>query len=185
MSDLNEAHFGIKQITPTNWQHPDPSTTLLLQMTAVAKTNDQWVKVFLGPTLNTKVPGELAKLLEVARGAMIYGWHFTPLSTLGSEQCWRIMEAGARLRCGQVGIPTVRTIKTGKPKGQTKDTTYGENIAALVNQGEIQASDQSRWNAARNLRNSASHPERQMILDSWQALGVLENCVDFLNNLFK
>jgi len=185
MSELNEMHFDIKRITAANWQHPDKTTMLLLEMTAVAKTTKQWVEAFLRPTLNPTAPKEIAKLLEVARGAMIYGWYFYPLSTLGAEQCWRVMEAGVRVRCQQVGISTVKTVKKGKLKGQVKENSFGENIEALVRRGKISVPDQSRWKAAKDLRNSASHPERQTIWDSWQALGILHNCVDFLNDLFQ
>ena len=185
MSELNEMHFDIKRITAANWQHPDKTTMLLLEMTAVAKTTKQWVEAFLRPTLNPTAPKEIAKLLEVARGAMIYGWYFYPLSTLGAEQCWRVMEAGVRVRCQQVGISTVKTVKKGKLKGQVKENSFGENIEALVRHGKISVPDQSRWKAAKDLRNLASHPERQTIWDSWQALGILHNCVDFLNDLFQ
>lgn len=185
MSESNDTHFDIKRITAANWQQPDKTTMLLLEMTAVAKTTKEWVEAFLRPMLNPTVPIEIAKLLEVARGAMIYGWYFYPLSTLGVEQCWRVMEAGVRVRCHQVGISTVKPVKKGKLKGSVKENSFGENIEALVRHGKIPNPDQSRWKAAKDLRNSASHPERQMILDSWQALGILHNCVDFLNDLFQ
>jgi hypothetical protein len=185
MSESNETHFDIKRITAANWQHLDKTTMLLLKMTAIAKTDKEWVEAFLCPTLNPAVPKEVAKLLEVARGAMIYGWHFYPLSTLGAEQCWRVMEAGVRVRCQQVGIPTVRTVQKGKLKGQAKENSFGENIEVLVRHGKISEPDQSRWKAVKDLRNSTSHPERKMILDSWQALGILHNSVDFLNDLFQ
>ena len=185
MSESNDTHFDIKRITAANWQQPDTTTLLLLQITAVAKAPKEWVEAFLRPILNPTVPTEIAKLLEVARGAMIYSWYFYPLATLGAEQCWRIREAGVRIRCQQVGIPTTKIVKKGKLKSRVKENGFGENIEALVKRGEIPKSDQSRWKAARELRNLASHPARQTIWDSWQALGILEDSVDLLNNLFQ
>ncbi len=185
MNESNDMQFDIKRITAANWQHPDKQTISLLEITAVAKTDKEWVEMFLRPMLNPSVPKEIAKLLEVARAAMIYGWYFYPLSTLGAEQCWRIVEAGARIRCQQVGISTTKAVKKGKLKGQVKENSFGENIEALVKHGKIPKADLSHWKAAKDLRNLVSHPERQTILDSWQALGILQNSVDFLNNLFQ
>ena len=80
MSELSEMHFGIKCITAANWQLPDKTTLLLLKMTAVAKTEKEWVETFLRPALKPIVPKDIAKLIEVARGAMILSWYFYPLS---------------------------------------------------------------------------------------------------------
>jgi hypothetical protein len=184
MSDPIETDYGIKKISATNWQQPDKATMLLLQITAVAKTEKEWVEAFLRPVLNPKVPKEIVQLMEVARGAMILGWYFYPLATLGAEQCWRIMDTGVRLRCDQAGIPTTSTIKRGRLKGTIIDASFKENVDALVKQGIISSQIHSCWDAIRNLRNSASHPARQTILDSWQALDQLNNCVMFLNCLF-
>jgi hypothetical protein len=116
--------------------------------------------------------------LEVARGAIIYGWFFYPLGTLGTEQCWRVLEAGVRRRCQEVGIQTKRTGRDGRER----DTRFSDNIEALSARKLI--TEQYRWNAIRELRNSTSHPSRQMILDPGQAQGVLEMTVSFLNELF-
>jgi hypothetical protein len=125
--------FDCKQISTANWQQIDEAPKLWCAMTAVAKTNEEWIKFFFLPTLDTKIPLELAKLLEVTRGAMIYGWYFYPLLTLGIDQCWRILETGVRVRCQQLGIPTKKLTK----KGKEISTTFDENITALSRLGII------------------------------------------------
>jgi hypothetical protein len=177
MSESQETHFGFKKITNANWQQPDEVTKLWCEITAAAKTNEHWVKFFSYPTLAPKVPEEIAKLLEVARGAMIYGWYFKPLLTLGHDQCWRILETGVRVRCQQADIP----IKNGKGK----DTRFDANIKALIKNGIISTTDAKRWEAVRNLRNEASHPKQQLGLDPGRAQSDLNSVVDCLNDLFR
>jgi len=147
-------------------------------MTAVAKNEEQWIKFFFLPKLDSKVPPEIAKLLEVARGAMIYGWNFYPLLTLGVEQCYRLLDTGTRVRCNQLGILT-------KKNGGKGNTSFKENTDALMKHGLISKADEIRWNAVRNLRNWSSHPERQSLFDPGQAQGILLTTVNFLNDLFR
>jgi hypothetical protein len=170
MSESQETHFGFKKITNANWQQFDEVTKLWCQITAAAKTTEDWIKFFSYPPLDPKVPEEIAKLLEAARGAMIYGWYFKPLLTLGDDQCWRILETGVRVRCKQASIPI--------------NTTFDGNIKALVKNGIISTSDEKRWEAIRNLRNEASHPKQQLGLDPGRAQSDLSSVVNCLNDLF-
>jgi hypothetical protein len=171
MSESQDKHFGFKKITNANWQQFDEDTKLWCEITAAAKTNEDWIKFFSSPTVNLKVPQEIAKLLEVARGAMIYGWYFKPLLTLGAEQCWRILETGVRVRCQQASIPI--------------NLTFDANIKALIKNGIISATDEKRWEAARNLRNMASHPKQQLGFQPGSAQSDLDSVVDCLNDLFR
>jgi hypothetical protein len=143
MSDASETSYGFKRITAANWQEPDVPR-LFGRMTAEA-----WIEAHLTPQLSPKVPKEIAALFEVARGSMIYGWFFYPLLTLASEQCYRVLEAAARHRCAQAGILLKRTNK----KGQAADTSFANNIKALVQSGVLPADDTRRWEASRTLRN--------------------------------
>jgi hypothetical protein len=177
MSESQDTHFGFKKITKANWQQVDEVTKLWCGMTAAAKTDEGWIKFFSYPALDSNVPEGIAKLLEVARGAMIYGWYFKPLLTLGDDQCWRILEAGVRVRCQQANIP----IKNGKGK----DTKFDANIKALIQNGIISPTDAKRWEAVRNLRNEASHPKQQLGLDPGRAQSNLSSVVNCLNDLFR
>jgi len=178
MSDSNNWSFDCKQISATNWQHIDAAPKIWCEMTAVAKNEEQWIKFFFLPKLNKNVPSEISKLLEVARGAMIYGWNFYPLLTLGVEQCFRLLDTGTRIRCKQIGVSTNKNrIK--------RNTTFKENIDILIKQGIVSKEDERRWNAVRCLRNWSSHPEKPSLYDPGQAQGILLMTVNFLNDLFR
>jgi hypothetical protein len=170
MSESQETHFGFKKITNANWQQFDETTQKWREITSAAKTNEDWIKFFFQPTLNPKVPEEIAKLLEVARGAMIYGLYFKPLLTLGAEQCYRLLDTGTRIRCNQVGIAT---------------KTFKENTDALMNHGILSKNDEELWKEIRKARNTASHPEQQLGFDPRSAKGYLNSVVDCLNYLFR
>src|SRR5712691_10705007 len=93
---------GQKNITTENLSEPDP------RIQYFAKSVEYWVKRCQFTTLTSQVPVEVADLLEVARGAIIYGWFYYPLLTLGVEQCFRCLETAARTRAKQLGIPIER-----------------------------------------------------------------------------
>lgn len=178
MSNHNDP--GVKKITVQNWMKPDEASIIWRQMTAVAKTDAQWAEFFLEPTLCPEVPVEIAKLLEVARAAMMQAWFYYPLATLGMEQCYRLMETGVRLRCEAAGIATKVNAKNGKEFS----TTFKQNIEALKSNNIISQAHELRWEAIRDLRNDASHPERRSIFDPGQAQGTLLLLVECLNEMF-
>jgi hypothetical protein len=174
MTDASETHFGFRRITAENWQ--DADVPRLFGLT----TPDNWIETYLEPQLGPNVPREITSLFEVARGSMIYGWFFYPLITLGAEQCYRVLEAAVRKRCEQAAIPTKRQNK----KGKLIDLRFVENIESLINAGIIAATDRPHWDAIRNLRNIASHPDSQMILAPGMTIGLLVSAADLLNSLY-
>jgi hypothetical protein len=181
MHESPDWRFDCKQITAANWQQIDKAPEIWCQMTAAVKTEAKWIEFFFDPKLDVKVPLEIAKLFEVVRGAMIYGWYFYPLLALGVGQCYRLLDTGTRIRCNQLGIPTVIV----KKNGDKRDTSFKENTEALIKRGLISKADETPWEAARNLRNWSSHPERQLLDDPRQARGILELVAERLNDLFR
>jgi hypothetical protein len=181
MNDPQETHFDFKKITFASWQIPDTTTELWRTITAAAKTNEEWVEFFLSPKLDPKVPAELAKLLEVARASMIYSWYFYPLATLGAQQCYRVLETGVRLRCEW---PDVKTNSSPK-KGNRRRANFKMNVDSLLECGVISNAHESRWTAARDLRNMSSHLSRQEICDPGMAFQTLSLVVTNLNDLFR
>ncbi len=124
MSEQRKLRHQFKHITVSNLGDADEQSLLWMQITSAAKTQADWVNYFFRPIPNDSVPDNIVALLEVARGAMIYGLFFCPLVTLGSEQCYRVLEAAIRLRCDQLGLPT----KTVRRNGRERDTTFNENL---------------------------------------------------------
>lgn len=138
------------------------------------KTLPEWVLFFFRPALNPSVPDNVKDLFEVARGAMICSWSFYPLATVGAEHCYRALEAAVRCRCQQEGIPVFQ----GK-----KPLSLNENVTALF-KAAILSKHRDRWDALRDLRNMASHPERQSLLDPGMAQNILMLVATFINELF-
>lgn len=175
MSTEEQSHYGFKRITPTNWYEPD------LLATAFGMSAQQWVEATLEPQLSPRVPEDVRALFETGRALFTYSWYFYPMATAGAEQLFRVMEAGARERCRQLGLPSVIT----KTSGKSRPANFSENIRALQNAGEIGAADAEQWEATRELRNSASHPKRQQILPPGMTIASLIASARMLNRLFR
>lgn len=164
MNGTIPVHHGFKQITASNWQKPD------MPCYFPDLTEPLWMEANLKPQLGANVPLEIAALFEVARGALIYGWCFYPLMTLGSEQCLRVLETGVRMCCKKNGLKVSKDFKN--------------NIATLKKAGIIPDAEEMRWDFTRKLRNSASHPKLQTIIPPGMALGKLQTTAEMLNKLF-
>jgi hypothetical protein len=166
--------FGFKKITPSNWLDPDKVLRGFVKMSSTRAqplTADDYLRHILSPELIESVPKDVRALFEVARGAMIYGYFFYPLFTLAAEQLFRVSEAAVSHKCKALGAP----------KSKRK---FIEKIEWLINNGIIPSSELIRWDAIRNLRNAASHPERQSILAPGNAIGLLEGISRQINSLF-
>jgi hypothetical protein len=175
MSDGSNALHGFKRITAENLLEPDYGSGFF------SRGAEGCVEAFSSVTIDEHVPPSIAAQLEVVRGAMIYGWLYYPLLTLGSDQCHRILESGARLRCQQLGIKVVRISKEGEER--PRSFTALQN--ALIKAGAIAEGDREMWDIGRKLRNWASHPDNQSILMPGHALTILKRTVELLGKLFR
>jgi hypothetical protein len=175
MSAEDQSHYGFKRITPTNWNEPD------LLATVFGIPAQQWVEATLKPQLSPQVPEEVRALFEAARALFIYSWYFYPMATAGAEQLFRVMEAAARERCRQLGLP----VAIANASGKSRPTNFSANIHALQNAGQIDAADATRWEATRELRNMSSHPQRQQILPPGMTIESLAADADLVNRLFR
>ena len=167
--------YGFKRITLANWKRMDE----IIQFPSPV-TEEHWVKACLTTQMGSSVPEEIAALFEVARGSMIYGWFFYPVISLATEQCFRVLEAGARARCDQLGLATQRK----KKNGEASEIGFSALINALEKAGHIDQPMRQKWDAILFLRNDACHPKRQTILPPGDALKTLAVTADFLNRLF-
>lgn len=168
--------FGFKEITSSNWLEPDDVLKGFVRMSPDGElrpiTGDDYLRDILRPELLESVPTDVQALFEVARGAMVYGYFFYPLYTLAAEQLFRVAEAAVAHKCKALGTPnSKRTFKT--------------RIDWLVDEGIIPRSELTRWDAIRQLRNAASHPDRQSILTPGNAIGMLEGLAGQINSLFN
>lgn len=170
----DETHFGFKRLSVGNWLTPDDA--------AVYQVRDPqaWIDAVYDAKLITAVPEEIKALTEVARGALVYGYLFYPLITLGTDQVFRVLEAAVRIKCEQLKIST----ETVKPNGQSSPVPYATLIRTLSDRGVIPAADMQRWLAGKDLRNMSSHPSRQWIINPGQALTMLRTTVEEINGLF-
>src|SRR6266542_1368598 len=170
-SELHE--LGFKPLTVENWLVPDPVMAVFAKMDlrtgeASSVTADEWVEIFLKPTLLETVPINITRLFEASRGAMLYGYFFYPLYTLGLEQVYRVAEAAITAKCEEIGI----------------DNPYAkfvDNINALVKKNVLTSKEGEEWHVIRDMRNKASHPKEQMILPPGVASALLQDLANKIN----
>ena len=139
------------------------------------------MRACLKPQLEPNVPEEIAFLFEVARGSMVYGMFFLPLASLATEQGFRVLEAGARHRCKQLGLLKK---KSGKSK-VLPDISFADLIAALGQYSKIPDGDLHAWKSMVFLRNRFSHHTSQTIRSRQDAIEQLAYVAELLNRLFK
>jgi hypothetical protein len=74
---LQNSHSG-------NWLVADPDSTIFSKVshtdgTVTPMSGQEWLSLFLDPTLSKSVPENVRTLFEVARGSLAYGYFFNPL----------------------------------------------------------------------------------------------------------
>jgi hypothetical protein len=170
------SRYGFKQITSANLLKEDdhPSYPSPLR-------GERWVRECLKPKLDPNVPEEVAFLFEAARGAMIYGMFFLPLAALATEEGFRVLEAGVRHRCKQLGLAKKRSGKANA----FSDKPYVDLVATLRKAGHIPKKDLKTWSALVALRNTFSHRTSASIRARDEAIAQLRFIADLLNRLFK
>jgi len=170
------AKFGFKEITPSDWLEPDDVLKGFVRISPDGRshtiTGEEYLRDILRPRLLESVPIGVQALFEVARGGMVYGYFFYPLYALAVEQLFRVIEATVAHKCKALGAPR-------------STRTFKKRIDWLVERGVIPGSESARWHAARKLRNTASHPERQTIFTPGNAVGMLQGIAEDLNSLFS
>ena len=172
----DEVRSGIKVLTLANWTEPDPANEHFVRWSPVLRgmvpmDKGDWARLFLGINLADHVPPEIRELFDVARGTILYGWFFYPLFQLGQEQLFRVSEAAAK-HCYQTH---------GGPKSRP---TFQQSVEFLVSKNVIGAANRRTWDAARELRNAASHPERLSVMPPGAIASMIETTAIDINALF-
>lgn len=176
-SEDQPTHHGFKQLTADNWLEPDQVSALVEAVhqetgETIELAGEHWLEQILYLKLAASVPEEVRALFEVARGAMVYGWFFYPLYMLGAEQLTRVGEAAVAHKWGRLNAPE-------------ETETFAARVDWLRAHDHLSKEEEERWHGLRHLRNSASHPKRQSIINQAMALRLLESLVHDVNQLFK
>jgi len=169
-------HYGFKRVSLVNFLKEDNHPSY-----RSGPSRERWVQACLKPQLKPTVPEEIAFLFEAARGSMIYGFFFLPLASLAIEQSFRVLEAGARHRCKQLGLIKKRPAKTTS----LPEISFAEAVDALEKVGRIPPSDLDNWKTMPFLRNRFSHPTSQTIRTRRDAAAELAYHCQLLNRLFQ
>jgi hypothetical protein len=168
--------YGFKRISLTNLTELDDKPPHLFR-----RRSKKWVQACLAPQLDACVPEEIAFLYETARGSMVYGMFFQPLASLAAEQCYRVLEAGVRHRCVQLGL-----IKKKRLKGKAlPEASFAEIVAALERAQRIPNGDSDAWKMMVFLRNLYSHPKSQLIQSTDTPVEVVAYTAKLLNRLYR
>ena len=167
--------YGFERVTPANFQSHASQMENFVLNGALAPPGPvdigAWVAQFQDVELTIQVPKEIRLQFEVAKACMTYGILCYPLLTLGQEQLYRVSEAAARAKSKEMG-------GVARPR-------FVEVIKFLGEKGVIRDERRYRWDAARNLRNASSHPERQTILPPGMALRFLGYAAEDIEDLFR
>ena len=171
---MNESK--IKQLDRENWLKPDPEvlaiSSIMLDEIHLLKTSDIWVDDILHSQLSNKVPDEIRRLFEVARGTMVYGYFFYPIFGLVYEQLSRVFEAAITSKCISLGFP-------GKIK------RFEDKLVWLKEKGAITDREERSWHKVRRFRNRGSHPHDYVFFHAQEVLDFLNYITPVINSLFE
>lgn len=174
MGDIDET-LGMKRLTADNWRTPDPTaqgTGYLSELAGpIVPDGDGWARLFLAVELDADVPSDIRALFAVARGCMAYGWLFYPLYALGDQHTFRVLEAATARCCTDAG---------GDPRLRYRDRLLWLDRHSILPPGEL-----ARWDAARHLRNSASHPSHAAATAPGTVLDHLKQSAWDINAIFR
>ena len=172
----DKIQYGFKRLSMANLFEPDDHPAFPSRL-----RGEKWVRECLKPQLTPGVPEEVAFLFESARGSMVYGLYFLPLAALATEEGFRVLEAGVRHRCKQLGLGKK---KSGKADAFT-DKPYLDLVNALHRAGQISKDEWPIWTSMVGLRNNFSHRTSACIRARHEAIAQLTYIAELLNRLFK
>ena len=168
-------NHGFKHLTIDNWLNQDEALSAFVKLLPngeiVQKVKSDWAQPFFEPTLSQFVPDEVQRLFEVARGAIVYGYFFYPLYTLGCEQLFRVAETAINFKFERIS--------------SVKKKNFEYKINFLCENGHMTSEEKDYWHNIRQMRNQVSHPKSQMILMPKFVVEILANIVIKIDCLFK
>ncbi len=150
--------LGFKVVDGENVLRPDPLMEALATMDATGIRpilETDFARTFAKIEIDAGVPLEARRGFLFARNAMCYGYWCYGLMTLGMQQMMRVADDALA--------------HAVRERGYAKRMSFADRIRKLIALGDIPADDEARWNALRNLRNSATHQTFQQIASPGQA----------------
>jgi hypothetical protein len=174
------AEGNFKQLSIDNWQQPDPALSAFMHFSPQDRSTgsidgDEWAREFLAVELSEKAPSAVRRLFAVARGALVYGYFFYPLYTLGLEQLFRVAEAAVGHKCKRLDIDA----------RELERMNFYRRLDYLVREGEISMEAKPEWDTLRQLRNLAPHPDDQTILPPAVAIDILRGIAASIDGLHR
>lgn len=167
---------GRKQLRATNWLDRDPVLDMFVRVRDGKElpplTGEERLARILGVTLHGGVPEDVRGIFAVARAAMIYGYFYYPLYTVGPQHAYGAVEAAVAEKCKQVAI-------TGRMRGLHAMTTR------LHAAGHISDAQLAQLESLRELRNDSAHPRFQSTFPPGMAQKFLRDVAEAVNSLFQ
>lgn len=140
-----------------------------------------WREAIFHVRLEGTVDREVARLFEAARGGLLYGYFFQPLLAMGVEQCYRVLESGARARCAEAGL----AVSCNDNQGRAHPLSFGHNLRALMKEGLIPDADLLLWQQAREMREWVATPAHQSLLTLDHGVTALTRVAELLGRLYR
>lgn len=138
-----------------------------------ARRYEDWIiTVKRAAQLPSEVPPEIADVFEACVGAIMCGWVYRPLLTLGTDQVMALREKLARTACEHHGAT----------KNDT--TTFANCLAYLYARGLMPAERRDQWARERELHHDQSQPDQKTCILPDHALLLIEDLVADARMLF-
>lgn len=153
MPDSSPPDLLFKALTPDNWRQKDDTHDVLPLPDGRGGIRplapDDYAQQFLAVTLSDRVPIEIRRLFDVAKGTACYGWYFYPLYALSAGEAYRAADAALAARV--------------KAEGGSHEWPFRKRIDWLGKRLAWPPHLTARWHTLRELRNQTSHPKDQSI----------------------
>lgn len=145
---------------------------------------EQYVEKFVvRGCFHKDVPEDVKASYAVAEHIMAHAYYYHPMYEEALVKILRTLEMAVKMRCEQVGIPTVRKVKKKENKPEeTKPQDFSVLIDQLVKK-EKSKHTTSILHGLRKLRNTFMHPKENMLFGA-MAIHAIRHALAQLNALF-
>jgi hypothetical protein len=145
---------------------------------------EQYVEKFVvRGCFHKDVPEDVRESYAVAEYIMAHSYYYHPMYEEALVKILRTLEMAVKMRCEQVGIPTLRKVKKKENKPEeTKPQDFSILIDQLVKK-EKSKHTTSILHGLRKLRNTFMHPKENMLMGA-TTINAIRHTLAQLNALF-